>query len=334
MFFEWLINKNKEKFYPITHSDGVLVGDDKLTNVLNKKQEKLVSSENIKTINGESILGSGDIEIQGGEGGTQLIKGDYYSEEETCIGRYINGKPIYRKMLNGTNDRNVDVRDLNIDNLIFADIICSNSSDNVKILLSSTTTSSHFRELWFEDGYIKYFMDNSVIVRKIILEYTKTTDTAETPIPESVLPTSLIKGENYSTEEQVVGRWVDGRPVYQKTFVGNLAVNNILIPNFNESGITIISTDGYAENENTSGTSLGGIAGHGMWTFSVHCSTSDYNLVAYVGDALRAADYVITLRYVKEGDTPTTSIQTSILNSDEIQAMIDASIGSVLGGEF
>ena len=35
-------------------------------------QEKLVSGTNIKTINNESILGSGNMNIQGGTGGTQV----------------------------------------------------------------------------------------------------------------------------------------------------------------------------------------------------------------------------------------------------------------------
>jgi len=40
------------------------------------KQATLVSGTNIKTINGESILGSGDIEIQGGGGGDVTLDGD------------------------------------------------------------------------------------------------------------------------------------------------------------------------------------------------------------------------------------------------------------------
>lgn len=41
----------------------------RITGLGTGKQDKLVSGENIKTINGESILGSGDIEISGGGGG-------------------------------------------------------------------------------------------------------------------------------------------------------------------------------------------------------------------------------------------------------------------------
>ena len=39
----------------------------RITGLGTGKQDKLVSGENIKTINGESLLGSGDIEISGGE---------------------------------------------------------------------------------------------------------------------------------------------------------------------------------------------------------------------------------------------------------------------------
>ena len=40
-----------------------------ITNTIAQKQDKLVSGESIKTINGNSLLGEGDIIIQGGEGG-------------------------------------------------------------------------------------------------------------------------------------------------------------------------------------------------------------------------------------------------------------------------
>ena len=43
---------------------------DDIINLQNNKQDVLISGENIKTINNESILGSGNIEIGGGSGGT------------------------------------------------------------------------------------------------------------------------------------------------------------------------------------------------------------------------------------------------------------------------
>lgn len=44
----------------------------RITGLGTGKQDKLVSGENIKTINGESILGSGDLTIEGGGGGVYI----------------------------------------------------------------------------------------------------------------------------------------------------------------------------------------------------------------------------------------------------------------------
>lgn len=77
----------------------------RMTDTINtKKQDTLVSGTNIKTINGESILGSGNITIQGGSGSglttdevntlieskgyttIQDVRGDVDSEEEGSLG--------------------------------------------------------------------------------------------------------------------------------------------------------------------------------------------------------------------------------------------------------
>lgn len=67
-----------------------------VSEILNKPdlsiyQETLVSGENIKTINNQSLLGSGNIEIQGGGGGTQ-VQADWDEADPTSMA-YINNKP-------------------------------------------------------------------------------------------------------------------------------------------------------------------------------------------------------------------------------------------------
>ena len=54
------------------------------------KQDALVSGTNIKTINGKSLLGEGNIEIQGGAGGQQ--QADWNQTETTAVD-YIKNKP-------------------------------------------------------------------------------------------------------------------------------------------------------------------------------------------------------------------------------------------------
>ena len=51
---------------------GTLSAQTDLQTALNDKQDTLVSGTNIKTINGESILGSGNLVISGGSGLTSL----------------------------------------------------------------------------------------------------------------------------------------------------------------------------------------------------------------------------------------------------------------------
>ena len=57
---------------------------------LNAKQDALVSGTNIKTINNESILGEGNIEIQGGGGEQQ--QADWNQTDDTAVD-YIKNKP-------------------------------------------------------------------------------------------------------------------------------------------------------------------------------------------------------------------------------------------------
>lgn len=44
-----------------------------VANALKEKQDTLVSGENLKTVNGQSLLGKGNIEIQGGGGSAPRV---------------------------------------------------------------------------------------------------------------------------------------------------------------------------------------------------------------------------------------------------------------------
>lgn len=62
----------------------------------NAKQDVLISSTNIKTINGESVLGSGDIKIKGGGSGLEVcdIGMALYVDETKGLRRYLNGQIV------------------------------------------------------------------------------------------------------------------------------------------------------------------------------------------------------------------------------------------------
>ena len=61
--------------------DNIQQYHNQLSQVVGRKQDSLVSGTNIKTINGTSILGSGNIVISGG-GGEGTDMSNYYTKEE------------------------------------------------------------------------------------------------------------------------------------------------------------------------------------------------------------------------------------------------------------
>ena len=63
-----------------------------LANALLGYQATLVSGENIKTINGVSILGSGDVEIEGSSGSGEQVQSDWEQDDNTQVD-YIKNKP-------------------------------------------------------------------------------------------------------------------------------------------------------------------------------------------------------------------------------------------------
>lgn len=68
--YDALTTKDPNTFYIITDASGGDLSNyytkSEVNTALNAKQNTLVSGTNIKTINNQSILGSGNIEVQGG----------------------------------------------------------------------------------------------------------------------------------------------------------------------------------------------------------------------------------------------------------------------------
>lgn len=87
--YDNLEEKDENTIYVITDAPAIDIPDTSnfaTKTDLNRKQNTLVSGQNIKTINGESILGSGNITIEGGSGGGEIpegVKPTYYLWKET-----------------------------------------------------------------------------------------------------------------------------------------------------------------------------------------------------------------------------------------------------------
>ena len=108
-------------------------------------------------------------------------------------------------------------------------------------------------EIRYNEGYfqIKYCQSNTVRqVNYFIVQYTKTTDA---PGSGKYVP-SGAPAIHYTTDEQIIGTWIDGKPIYQKTVdcgalpnATSKTVENSIISNVKR----VIKIGGYAYSSNS-----------------------------------------------------------------------------------
>lgn len=177
--------------------------------------------------------------------------GDYYSPiiystEEREVGVWVDNKPLYQKTFVGSYTLDGDSW-YNTGESITNGGVCikceavktdSNSSDSVCV----------WGEIDASDGHIEIFNPRntgSVTANQFTIWYTKTIDTAGS----GSYNTLGVPKVHYSTSEQVIGTWIDGSIIYQRTFefsspvsVGGSWVNTTI----DSTGIDkIIRTVGY-----------------------------------------------------------------------------------------
>lgn len=106
---------------------------------------------------------------------------------------------------------------------------------------------------------------------------------------------------NYSTTEQIVGTWIDGSPVYEKTF-------NLTSPSTGLNSIThdisnigdVINIEGTAIRSNGAVQPLGFIssANNFGWCATIY-DFSTTNFTLEIGGQLSLSKVIVTVRYTK-----------------------------------
>jgi len=111
---------------------------------------------------------------------------DYnYTEEERVIGTWINGKPIYRKVIETTlptsanTTAQVDISDISLEKLVKIDSIANEVGKYYLQIPNSTVSGDIYITIGISNNVVNISCGNSYWWGKpltIILEYTKTTD--------------------------------------------------------------------------------------------------------------------------------------------------------------
>ena len=147
-------------------------------------------------------------------------KSDLYSADEQLVGRWVNGKPLYQKTINlgtMTNNKSVVHGISNIDMIIKVTGFAYLSSGQ-HLELNFINLSNSFYATLIADKTNISILASGVTDRQgyATIQYTKSTDSSM----------SVSDGNEYSLDEQVVGHWIDGKILYQKTIDVGALPNN------------------------------------------------------------------------------------------------------------
>lgn len=200
---------------------------------------KHLQTGSLKTINGTSLEGTGDIVITGGSGtGVGSTELPPYSTSEVLTSeRWIDGKPIYRKVFTVNSLTNTEqyidtgllvsainiVKEEGVVKLSNGNIVdCSYSIVNVY----TNTIATNIR--------IAYSITVGGTNLQYTLTYTKTTDTAASPVALVGSSQNITTGVEY-----IVPKTIDGKQVYGMRvdcgYLPNNSIKAISIPNYNSA---------------------------------------------------------------------------------------------------
>lgn len=169
----------------------------------------------------------------------KFSKGDLYSTDEKMIGQWINGKPIYAKTIDFGNlpsgNSSVAHNIADVDNIVSVTGVAI-SSTNVSLQIPLYRDDANYVGITADRTAVYFWTKGySNYSAKLTIVYTKTTDSA----------ISIGSDTDYSTEEKIVGTWIDGKPLYQKTFTGGKTAQDGNVYDCRSLNIdTFVSLDG------------------------------------------------------------------------------------------
>lgn len=175
-------------------------------------------------------------------GGPELIQPVIYSEEERCIGVWTDGKPLYQKTLvvpsvgsvGSSLITPIQINDIPFD---FVTVINANIYDGndkrwypLSSLMKATTSRIFIAPYLNKDAspvvfYASLYTGGDTFSNlgefNVTIQYTKSTDIAG----DGDWTPSGVKAVHYSTNEHVIGTWIDGKTLYEKTVYSTSSLN-------------------------------------------------------------------------------------------------------------
>ena len=225
---------------------------------------------------------------------------EVYSTSEIQVGVWTNNKPIYKKTISvgslpKSTTKSVEHGISNIDEVVDFSCVIKNAQ-GIGVTLPYVDNETNKIVCGWNNTTVNIttFMDYTTFSGYATIFYTKTTDTANSP----KVPTQALV--EYSTNEKLVGYWVDGKAIYEKT------VSCGALPNNNTKrilhGIANIDTiiDGRGVSSDNSGVALFMPFGTPTTNNNVTLVANKREIVIVTGiDRTLFSTTYVTLRYTK-----------------------------------
>lgn len=245
-----------------------------------------------------------------GSGGKATETAFVYSNEERVVGVWTDNRPLYQKTFSiQSNSQSrgmieIPITDIstNIDDIIKFIGCTSNANYNRPVPLayryyeySTITETLNLLYNKSSSKFVVYWRDIDFGTAYITVQYTKTTDTPGS----GPYVTSGSYAHHYSTTEQVVGTWIDGSTLYEKTQHGGITFSTLRAwydTNFTNID-KVISVQGSILRD-------GEPIGIGYWTSTIVSSwiLRDHTLKMAMQEGASGETYAldsITVRYTK-----------------------------------
>lgn len=237
--------------------------------------------------------------------GNRFDKANIYTADERMIGSYL-GKPLYQKTIDFGALPNNTAKSVTLSNYAEIDKVISiegfGISDSVCIMLPRPYPSAspmYDIDLTYEisSGKItalttaNYAQYNAYVT----IQYTKTSDAT----------VNIGTQNDYSTDEQIIGTWIDGKRLYQKTV--SLTINQSdqwtqTAHNINNVD-TVVKIDGVVYRPDGWATSMGATSKNNTIENSVQFDMNTQYVEVYTkGTPFINASVNITIQYTKTTD--------------------------------
>lgn len=136
-----------------------------------------------------------------------------YSDTERVVGVWRDNKPLYQRTWDLGSDVLINSNTWTNTSITVADV-------NFEKIVGSQGVNSGGTNFGFiganrDQTYVQILQtrNSAISIRYLTLLYTKTTDVAGS----GNWNTDGVPTVHYSTSEQVIGTWIDGKPIYQKS---------------------------------------------------------------------------------------------------------------------